>query len=42
MSRSSPQSGAHAVERKFQLFAADSTDMLPAIADHPELIGREC
>jgi arylsulfatase A-like enzyme len=31
----------HAVERKFQLFAADSTDMLPAIADHPELIGRD-
>ena len=31
----------HAVERKFQLFAADNTDMLPAIADHPELIGRD-
>jgi arylsulfatase A-like enzyme len=30
-----------AVERKFELFGADSTDMLPAIADHAELIGRD-
>ncbi len=30
-----------AVARKFQLFAADSADMLPAIADHAELIGQD-
>jgi arylsulfatase A-like enzyme len=30
-----------AVERKFQLFARDNADMMPVIADHAELIGRE-
>ena len=29
------------MQRKFQLFAADNADMLPAIAEHAELIGQE-
>ena len=31
---------ARAVQRKFQLFAANNADLLPLI-DHPELLGRE-
>ncbi len=30
-----------AVQRKFQLFASDNSDLMPAIADHAELLGRQ-